>query len=342
MQGAKNIQSTAQGDAQHGIASRNALLQDQRLSAMSPGFPVEAMQDVISLQDIWRVMARYKWLIMLAPVVGGLLAVASYFFTVPFYRADVQTVAVPELDTKSSLPAQLGGLGGLAALAGIDMDRGSKEQEAVATLGSRYLTMQFIEDEDLIQELFYKDWDETAQEWDVGEPEDIPTLWDAWEYFDEKIRRVNNDKKTGLVTLSIEWRDPQLAAAWANELVHRTNELLRLRATEDSRKAIEYLQGQLKQTRVIELHQVVNHLIEAEMKKMILANINKEYAFKVIDPAVVAEEPFKPKLVVRVVFGVAFGLMLGIFLALLLNLIRGAAHHDSQPPGSMAPFSENT
>lgn len=332
---AKNIQAAAQGDTQSDMASRNALLQDQRLSSMSPGFPIEAMEDVISLQDIWRVLARYKWLIMLAPLVGALLAFASYIFSVPFYRADVQAVAVPELDTKSSFPSQLGGLGGLAALAGIDMDRGSKEQEAVATLGSRYLTMKFIEDEGLIQELFYRDWDEAAQEWDVNDPEDIPTLWDAWEYFDEKIRRINNDKKTGLVTLSVEWRDPQLAAEWANELVRRANELLRLRATEDSRKAIEYLQEQLTRTSVVELHQVVNHLIEAEMKKVILANINKEYAFKVVDPAIVAEEPFKPKLVVRVVFGIAFGLMLGIFLALLLNLLRPASPRNLQQPGAV-------
>ena len=41
-----------------------------------------------------------------------------------------------------------------------------------------------------------------------------------------------------------------------------------------------------KQTSVVELQQVLHRLIEAEMKEIILARINEDFAFRVIDPAV--------------------------------------------------------
>jgi uncharacterized protein involved in exopolysaccharide biosynthesis len=66
----------------------------------------------------------------------------------------------------------------------------------------------------------------------------------------------------------------------------------------------------------------LHRLIEAEMKEIILAQINKEYAFRVIDPATVPEEPFKPRMVPMVSVGGAVGVIAGIMLALLLNLAR--------------------
>jgi len=122
--------------------------------------------------------------------------------------------------------------------------------------------------------------------------------------------------------LAIEWEDPELAAGWANELVRRVNTLLRNRAAEQSENAVRYLQEQLKVTSVVELQQVLHRLIESEMKEIILANINKEYAFRVIDPATVPEEPFKPRMLPMLVIGTGLGLIAGIMLALLLNMAR--------------------
>jgi len=281
-----------------------------------------AMDEGISLLDIWRILMRYRVLILGAILVCTLASTVFALAMTPVYRAEIQVAPVSEKDSNSRFAAQLGELGGLAALSGINMEQGIKKNESIATLRSRKFTEQFIKDEKLIPVLFHDQWDADNQRWDETDPEDIPTLEDARKLFDKEVRRISEDRKTGLVVLSIEWEDPGEAARWANELVRRVNEMLRRKAATESESAIGYLREQLGKTSVVELQQVVNRLIESEMKEIILANITREYAFRVIDPAVVPEEPFKPTVVLMVVFGIVSGVVLGIILAMILSSVR--------------------
>jgi capsular polysaccharide biosynthesis protein len=202
------------------------------------------------------------------------------------------------------------------------MERGGRKNEAIATLKSRLFTEQFIKDEKLLPVLFREMWDEENQRWDDADAEDIPTLGDAYELFDEDVRRIREHRKTGLVVLSIDWENPDEAARWANELVRRVNALLRKKAVSESESAINYVQEQLKQTSVVELRQVLHRLIESEMKEIILAKINEEFAFRVIDPAVAAEEAFKPNIPLLLLFGAMLGILGSVILALFLYFLQ--------------------
>ena len=286
-------------------------------------YPVPTNEDdVVSLFDIWQILVRRKWVILGVTLVAVLAATAAALLLTPKYKAETFLMPVSEAEDQGRSASQLGEFAGLASLAGINLEGGDRKNEAIATLKSRLLTEQFIKDEKLRPVLFHKLWDAKAQRWDVDDPDDVPTLWDAYELFNKKVRRVYEDKTTGLVVLAIEWEDPELAAGWANELVRRVNALLRNRAAEQSENAVRYLQEQLKVTSVVELQQVLHRLIESEMKEIILANINKEYAFRVIDPATAPEEPFKPRMLPMLVIGTGLGLIAGVMLALLLNMVR--------------------
>ena len=63
----------------------------------------------------------------------------------------------------------------------------------------------------------------TGQTWQVQSGE-APTMEDAYRLFDS-IRNVDEDIQTGLVTVTVDWSDPKLAAEWANGLVQDVNEL---------------------------------------------------------------------------------------------------------------------
>jgi len=279
-------------------------------------------EDEISLFDIWRVLTRYKWMILAVTVLCSLGSTLLALLMTPVYRAEVLIAAVTEMDKSSRFAAQLDEFSGIAALAGINMERGGRKNEAIATLKSRLFTEQFIKDEKLLPVLFQKKWDQENQRWNDADPEDIPTLGEAYELFDEEVRRIRGDRKTGLVVLSIEWEDPDEAARWANELVRRVNALLRNKAVRESESAISYIQEQLKQTSVVELRQVLHRLIESEMKEIILARINEEFAFRVIDPAVAAEGAFKPNMVPMLLLGAMLGLLGSVILALFLNFLQ--------------------
>lgn len=301
---------------------RSAPPQVERISVLSDSAALHP-DDEISLLEIWRILRRYKTTIFAAALLGLVIPGIVAIFMTPVFRAETVIAPVPEGDERNRFAAPLGELGGLAALAGVNIQRGSRKNEAIALLKSRLLTEQFIKDEKLRPVLFgEEDWADDDPRWQNAGSADVPTLAEAWERFDEKIRHVYEDRKTGLVVVAIEWRDPQLAAHWANELVRRVNALLRGRATRESEKAIAYLQSQLAQTSAVELQQALHRLVESEMKEMILANINEDYAFRVIDPAVAPEKPFKPALLPMLVLGAVLGLIAGVMLALFRDFTR--------------------
>jgi len=284
-----------------------------------PGVPVG---EGISLFEIWAALMHHRVMILGLVAAGALLAAGLALVMTPVYRAEIQVAPVTEKDSSNRFAAQLGEFGGLAALTGVNLEQGNRKNESIATLRSRRFTEQFIEDEKLLPVLFQEHWDAENQRWDETDPEDVPTLEDTWKRFDRKIRRISEDRKTGLVVLTIEWTDPQQAASWANDLVHRANEMLRKKAVAESERAIAYLREQRGKTSVVELQEVVNHLIESEMKEAILANITEEYAFRVIDPAVVPEESFKPDRVLMELSGALSGAVLGVIIAMMIGPVR--------------------
>jgi uncharacterized protein involved in exopolysaccharide biosynthesis len=143
------------------------------------------------------------------------------------------------------------------------------------------------------------------------------------------VRSVTEDAKTGLITLAIEWEDRELAARWVEELVRRANGEMRRRAIDESSRSLAFLDEQAQKTNVLEVQQAIYKLMESEMKTMTMANVREEYAFRVIDPPVVADAddeawPNKPLIAVGAAL---LGLMLGLLVAFMRDLrrrLRGA------------------
>lgn len=278
----------------------------------------------IRLADIWRILVRKKWVIVISTLLFGMAGAAAAFLMTPVYRAEVLLAPVPEQSGSSGLASLAGQLGGLAAIAGLNLESGSNRVEAIATLESRAFTEAFIRDRDLMPLLFADAWNENTGSWDAGSPEDQPGMWEAWQRFDS-IRSVSEDLRTGLVTLAVDWADPELAADWANGLAGGVNKRLRGRAFDEAQSNLEFLRGQLEKTSTVEVREAVFGLIEAEMKNAMLANVRDEYAFRVIDPAVVPEERFKPKRRLLILAGLALGFLLGIISAVAAHSLGSRA-----------------
>src|SRR5204863_5594 len=148
-------------------------------------------------------------------------------------------------------------------------------------------------------------WDNAQQRWRDGTkpPSDI----EAYRIFDGQVRVVTLDRRTGLVSLTVEWSDPAAAAAWANRLVTMVNDRRRAEAISEAQGSIKYLREQLMRNSAVEVQQAIYRLIEAQTKTIALANAREEYAFRVIDPAVVPERPVRPKRLNMVVSGAVVG-----------------------------------
>ena len=287
---------------------------DPRLLAAMYGMQEE---DEIDLLAYWRLIWGERKLILSVTFAVALLAVV-YSLTLPnIYRAEVLLAPVKAEESKSGLASALGGLGGLASMAGISVGGGGSVEENIAVLKSREFLWKFIKDQKLMPVLFEDDWDAELGKWEESDPENQPSLWSAYRAFNA-VMSVSADKKSGLITVGIEWRDPALAAAWANALVMRVNEHLRQQAIARSNSSLKYLREELMRTQIEEMRQALFELITKEQGKAMLANTQKEFAFQVLDGAAEPDRKAKPK---RSLIVILAAFVAG-FLAVVFVLIR--------------------
>ncbi|MDD3518243.1 MAG: Wzz/FepE/Etk N-terminal domain-containing protein [Chromatiales bacterium] len=284
------------------------------------GLPPE---DEIDLLDLWEVLSAYKWLIALVLLVGIAGGVFYAQTATPMYSADVTLTAADEGDAAAGLRAQLGGL---AAMAGVSLpsgDKGNLTQRALATLKSRTLIEAFITEKDLMPVLYAERWDAEAKTWrDDGAPP--PTLWRAVRGFQTGILSVKPNNKNGVTSVAIEWRDPEQAAEWANELVRRVNRQLRDEALAETDRNLAYLEQQLNRTTLLDVQRAISSLIEGQIKTRVLTQSRQEYAFRIIDPAVPPEQPIKPRKAQIVAVSGMVALLIGIMFAFFLNFLGNA------------------
>ena len=279
-----------------------------------------------SLPDLRAVLAklwsRRLWIVAGAVVFAVFFGVLAFTMT-PIYSSS--TILVPANNDRSGLQSALGStlgqLSGLAALVGVGVNTGNAQtQEALAILRSREFTEAFIRDENLMPELFSTQWDAAENRW-IGEEEGWPTLAQAYQYFNDSIRTVTLTPQTGLVTLTIEWTDPEKCAQWANKLVERLNAEVRARAIANSNASIGFLERELETTGAVETRQAINRLMEVQINQRMLANVTREYAFRVADRAMPSDpnDEIRPNKPVLLLLGWLFGAMVGAVLALVLK-----------------------
>ena len=198
----------------------------------------------------------------------------------------------------------------LASLAGVNIGGGG-DQEPLAVLRSKSFAREFITEQNLMPVLF-------AGMKSDGPPPDIR---DAVRIF-EGIRSVSDDKKTGLVTLGIRWKDPETAANWANLMVQRLNSRLRTQALAESQRNVDFLQKEMAATSVVSLQQSMGRVLEGEMQKLMLARGNEQFAFKVIDPATPPKHRDAPKRSLIAIVATLAGGFLGLLAVFLRKAIR--------------------
>jgi uncharacterized protein involved in exopolysaccharide biosynthesis len=282
---------------------------------MEPGIRLEP--PMVNLSAVAHAV-RSDWRVVIALVVlGGGLAVIRDLVISPTYRSEI-IVAVVNDNTGAS-ESGTGSLGALASLAGVNLSGAeSKRAEYLAILQSRRISTKFIRLENLMPILFANRWDSKSNAWRTSKWQRPPTETDAEEYFRKNIMTVSDDKKTGLINVRIDWRDPVLAANWANGVVALLNEEVRHTAVDEGRKSIDYLNEELAKTNVSEIRQSISRLLESRLNRIMVANVQAQYALRTVDPALPSDptRPAKPRRVLDAVAGTILGFSVGLVVAM--------------------------
>lgn len=279
--------------------------------------PVEqelSLLDVLLiLRDNWRLIAG-------STVLAAVVALVYAFTATPVYRA--QAVLVPGGSDKNQ-PSLGSQLGGLAAIAGVQLPGGGNAEVYIAQLQSRALATRFIEQHQLLPILFADQWDAGQGKWILPAGDEPPTAAQAYQIW-QTLFSLSRERASSLVTVSLEYTDRQLAAQWLTQYVALVNEAIRQRDIAEAENQLRYLRAELEQTPVVEVQQSIFRLIESQIKTIMLARSSTEYALQTLDPAVVPEADAaihpKKKLILLM------GLMLGGFLGCLAAFLRQALH----------------
>jgi uncharacterized protein involved in exopolysaccharide biosynthesis len=248
---------------------------------------------------------------LLCTAVAFLAAAGAYgigLFLIPVYR--VELTLAPVTDAAGRENSALAGLGGLVAAAGLAGGGAQAKNEALATLRSRTFIGDYIQDRDLIPQLFPKRFSPD------GKPlpnEKRPTLNDAVTMFLDSLLLVTEDTRTGLVTVRIDFTNAETALAWARDLVSRVNEVRRDRDLKEATESIKYLSKVLEETPQVSIRDAISRVLEDQLQKSTMVNARREYAFRTLEPGMIPDRPVRPHKLRMVLAGFLVGGLLTAF-----------------------------
>lgn len=318
----------------------------KNIQYQSSTFQQEPVDDEIDLRELFSVLWKGKWTIVVCTFVFAVGGVAFALLQPNTYKAEAILASTD--DGGGGLSAMAGQLGGLASLAGVNLGGGeaSGKVMALATLNSRQFVNYFISKHDLLVPLMASTkwieddnrlvinpdlYNETKRKWlideDTGESLK-PTDWDAYKEFKELIV-VTDNNSTGLVNLSITHYSPIIAKQWVDWLTADLNAWMKKKSLEETSKNIKYLNKQIHRTRVSEMQTVFYGLIQEQTKALMLAEVNDDFSFKIIDPAVIPEEKAGPKRALICVLAVLLGGMLGTGIVLARFVFKKEDDNES-------------
>jgi LPS O-antigen subunit length determinant protein (WzzB/FepE family) len=299
--------------------------------------PQHYPDDEIDLRELFAILWAGKWIIILTTLLFAAGGVAYALYKPDIYQANA-LLAPAEGGNGSRLSGQLGSL---ASLAGVSIGEDSSSNTVIAkeVLQSRAFLADFIRRHKLEAPLMATEaWNMRQKEWvydreiynpetgEWGTDEDgeslQPTNWDLVKKIREVHLTVSENKDNGMVTVSVKSLSPIAARQWAEWLVKDINEHMRAQDVEEAEASINYLEAKLDETNIAGMQQVFYQLIESETRTVMLANAQREYVFKTVDPAVVPQEKSEPKRALIAIIATLLGGMIGVFTVFVRAFIR--------------------
>jgi LPS O-antigen subunit length determinant protein (WzzB/FepE family) len=290
--------------------------------------------DEIDLRELFAVLWAGKTKII---AITAVFAIASviYALSVPNqYKATA--LLAPAQQDSGGISGALGQLGGLASLAGVSIGGGDSSEAQVAQeiMKSWSFVEGFIADNDLAVEISAVDrWDKESNRllinndiYDVENKKWVsedgpPSSWQLFKAFSERVA-VSEDKKSGFITVSIEYYSPQIAKQWLDLYISSINKHMQERQVAKVSNNIEYLEAQIEKTSITEMQEVFYTIIEEQIKSQMLAEASPDYAFVAVSPSMVPEEKSQPKRALICILGTLLGGMLSVLLVLVMHYAR--------------------
>jgi LPS O-antigen subunit length determinant protein (WzzB/FepE family) len=323
---------------------------EERLRQPDPGYPAVGagparrwpLPDEISLAGLLTTLLRGWWLLVLVTLIAMLVAAAYLRNRVPLYTATmIIAPASRDLGAVNRLVEDLDQYLNLAALAEtpVKLERISAMERYLQTFGSLALAERLQAEHGLLQQVFWRDWDEDSQTWKApqGTLENAYyTLLQAFGFpgwIEPDLRslakflggKIKTRKMTAnpMRRLRISNAKPELAATIL-ELAHATTDrMLREAAQGRVDRQIANLAAELAGPVMTPTRREALETVLAEHHRtqaLLLADL--PFAAEIFDPVTVPATPTSANPIVVLALAGVVGLILGIFVVFLRAAFR--------------------
>ena len=297
-----------------------------------------ANDDEIDLRELFTALWRGKRLIIICVMFSIMLA--SLYLRQAERKYTVRYVFAPVASENSG--PNLGGLGGLASLAGVSLPTSSSSDFLTYKflLKSEEVAARILKDRDLLVSVFSSEWDTERELFRqpasgplrsvVRGLKNLLTGNEPSAYIPPNAARLSawmnaafnsaEDRDTGFLTLSAETANPTLMVDVITRATQETDQLLKERYVATAEQTVSFYQQQLNKARAREHREALAKLIAQEDQKLMLASKGSYFVAEPITEPYVSLGPTSPKASLVL----ALSVVLGGFLGAAIVLIRKA------------------
>jgi len=236
-------------------------------------------EDAISILDLLLIVAQNIKLLIVGPLVVGVLALIISFLITPTFTA-VTTIQPPpqgsQTSTSAALLESLGGLGG-----GLAPGLKDTSQLYIAYMQSATLEDALIEKFKLLEKF------------------DVKYKVSARKILEKRVT-IFSDKKTGMISISVDDEDPKFAAELANTYVTELRLFTGKLALQEAQDRKEFLESQIKELSTRQFRDVYTQqaMLAGTIRQYEAARVDEEKVgptFTQVDVAYAPELKSKPK-----------------------------------------------
>ena len=297
--------------------------------------------DEIDLRELLGVLWASKFKIV---AITAIFAVGSVFYALSLpnqYKATA--LLAPAQSDGGGLTRAVGQFNGLASFAGVSIGGGESSESQIAQeiMKSWSFIENFIAKNELAVEVYAAEgWSKGSDELHINQDKydsesgkwltvdsngntAPPSSWQLFRAFSGMLS-VSEDKKSGLVSVSIEYYSPQMAKDWLDMYVASINEHMQARQVRKVSNNIDYLEAQIDKTSIAEMREVFYTIIEEQTKNKMVAEASPDYAFVAVSPSMVPEQKSQPGRSLICILGTLLGGMLSVFIVLVTHYVRGS------------------
>jgi uncharacterized protein involved in exopolysaccharide biosynthesis len=284
--------------------------------------------DEIDLKEIFTALWHEKVLIIAITTCFAIFSVFYSLSLTDIYKSE----AVLTVDDSNSGPSLVGGLGGLASMAGVNLSSGSGSKKflAIETIKSRAFLEHLVKFDNILPSImaaksydkqskkieFNQDvYNEDTGQWvtSLEKKQAKPSYLKVYPNYISLVTITDQD----FITISVEHMSPVFAKELLDLIIKETNELLRKKDLRESSNAIEFLTTELSKSSLISMKDAMNELVQSKLEMQMMAKISSDYVLKIVDPPYIPEEKFGPARAIICISGTLFGGLLSILLILI-------------------------